>query len=330
MTQAIRVHVYGGPEVLKWEKVEVGEPGPGEVRIKQMAIGLNYVDVYSRTGFYPQASLPFIPGIEGAGVVTALGEGVKELKVGRRVAYAGPIGAYAEERLIAADRVVRLPAALSDEVAASIMLKGMTAQYLLRRTYQVGPQTTLLFHAAAGGVGLIACQWAASLGATVIGTVGSTGKALIARAHGCAHVINYREEDFVTMVKAYTKGQGVDVVYDSIGKDAFPGSLDCLKPLGLWVSFGQASGPVPDFKITLLSQKGSLYATRPSIANYTATRKDLVATANDLFEVVGSGKVKITVNQTYPLAEAARAHHDLEARLTTGSTVLLPVTPPEF
>ena len=315
MTQAIRVHAYGGPEVLKWEKVEVGEPGPGEVRIKQTAIGLNYIDVYARTGFYPQASLPFIPGIEGAGVVTAVGEGVKELKVGRRVA-------YAEERLIAADRVVRLPAALSDEVAASIMLKGMTAQYLLRRTYQVGPQTTLLFHAAAGGVGLIACQWAASLGATVIGTVGSTGKALIARAHGCAHVINYREEDFVTMVKAYTKGQGVDVVYDSIGKDTFPGSLDCLKPLGLWVSFGQASGPVPDFKITLLSQKGSLYATRPSIANYTATRKDLVATANDLFEVVGSGKVKIAVNQTYPLAEAARAHHDLEARLTTGSTVL--------
>jgi NADPH:quinone reductase len=330
MKQAIRVHAYGGPEVLKWEKVEVGEPGPGEVRVRQTAIGLNYIDVYARTGFYPQPSLPFIPGIEGAGVVTAVGEGVKELKVGRRVAYAGPIGAYAEERLIAADRVVRLPAALSDEVAASIMLKGMTAQYLLRRTYQVGPQTTLLFHAAAGGVGLIACQWAASLGATVIGTVGSAGKALIARAHGCAHVINYREEDFVTMVKAYTKGQGVDVVYDSIGKDTFPGSLDCLKPLGLWVSFGQASGPVPDFKITLLSQKGSLYATRPSIGNYTSTRKDLVATANDLFEVVGSGKVKIAVNQTYPLAEAARAHRDLEARLTTGSTVLLPVTPPEF
>jgi NADPH2:quinone reductase len=268
--------------------------------------------------------------MEGAGVVTAVGEGVKELKVGRRVAYAGPIGAYAEERLIAADRVVRLPAALSDEVAASIMLKGMTAQYLLRRTYQVGPQTTLLFHAAAGGVGLIACQWAASLGATVIGTVGSAGKALIARAHGCAHVINYREEDFVTMVKAYTKGKGVDVVYDSVGKDTFPGSLDCLKPLGLWVSFGQASGPVPEFKITLLSQKGSLYATRPSIANYTATRKDLVATANDLFDVIGSGKVKVSVNQTYPLADAARAHRDLEARLTTGSTVLLPATAPEF
>jgi NADPH2:quinone reductase len=330
MTQAIRVHAYGGPEVLKWEKVEVGEPGPGEVRIKQTAVGLNYIDVYSRTGFYPQASLPFIPGMESAGVVTAVGQGVKGLKAGDRVAYAGPLGAYAEERLIAADRVVKIPKGISDEIAASIMLKGMTAQYLLRRTYVVGPKTTLLFHAAAGGVGLIACQWAASLGATVIGTVGSAGKALIARAHGCAHVINYREEDFVTMVKAYTDGKGVDVVYDSIGKDTFPGSLDCLKPLGLWVSFGQASGPVPEFKITLLSQKGSLYATRPSIVHYTATRKDLVATANDLFDVVSSGKVKVAVNQTYPLAEAARAHRDLEARLTTGSTVLLPATAPEF
>jgi NADPH2:quinone reductase len=259
-----------------------------------------------------------------------VGQGVKGLKAGDRVAYAGPLGAYAEERLIAADRVVKIPKGISDEIAASIMLKGMTAQYLLRRTYVVGPKTTLLFHAAAGGVGLIACQWAASLGATVIGTVGSAGKALIARAHGCAHVINYREEDFVTMVKAYTDGKGVDVVYDSIGKDTFPGSLDCLKPLGLWVSFGQASGPVPEFKITLLSQKGSLYATRPSIVHYTATRKDLVATANDLFDVVSSGKVKVAVNQTYPLAEAARAHRDLEARLTTGSTVLLPATAPEF
>jgi NADPH2:quinone reductase len=330
MTHAIRVHAYGGPEVLKWEEVGVGQPGPGEVRLKQTAVGLNFIDVYQRTGFYPQASLPFIPGMEGAGVVTAIGEGVKGLKAGDRVAYAGPIGAYAEERLIAADRVVKIPKAITDEVAASIMLKGMTAQYLLRRTYVVGPKTTLLFHAAAGGVGLIACQWAASLGATVIGTVGSAGKALIARAHGCTHVINYREEDFVTMVKAYTDGKGVDVVYDSIGKDTFPGSLDCLKPLGLWVSFGQASGPVPDFKITLLSQKGSLYATRPSILHYTATRKDLVATANDLFEVVGSGKVKVSVNQTYPMAEAARAHQDLEARLTTGSTVLLPSMPPEF
>ena len=330
MTQAIRVHRYGGPEVLAWEDVEVGEPGPGEVRIRQTAIGLNYIDVYSRTGFYPQPSLPFIPGMEGAGIVTAVGVGVKDLKIGRRVAYAGEIGAYTQERLIAADRVVRLPAEVSDEIAASIMLKGMTAQYLLRRTYQVGPQTTLLFHAAAGGVGLIACQWAASLGATVIGTVGSAGKALIARAHGCTHVINSREEDFVTMVKAFTKGQGVDVVYDSIGKDTFPASLDCLKPLGMWVSFGQASGPVPEFKITLLSQKGSLYATRPSLGNYTATRKDLVATANELFDAVSGGKVKVTVNQTYPLAEAPRAHRDLEARLTTGSTVLLPGTQAEF
>jgi NADPH:quinone reductase len=328
MTHAIRVHQYGGPEVLNWEEVDVGAPGPGQVRLRQTAIGLNYIDVYQRTGFYPQPSLPFILGMEGAGIVTAIGDGVKDLKVGRRVAYTSEVGAYAEERLVPADRVVRLPAGISDEIAASIMLKGMTAQYLLRRTYQVGPDTTLLFHAAAGGVGLIACQWAASLGATVIGTVGSAGKALIARAHGCTHVINYREEDFVTMVKAYTKGKGVDVVYDSIGKDTFPGSLDCLKPLGMWVSFGQASGPVPDFKITLLSQKGSLYATRPSLGNYTATRKDLVATANDLFDVVKSGKVKVSVNQTYPLAEAARAHSDLEARLTTGSTVLLPVNGP--
>jgi NADPH:quinone reductase len=324
MTHAIRVHRYGGPEVLHFEEVEVGDPGPGQVRIRQTAIGLNFIDIYGRTGLYPQPSFPFIPGMEGAGVVTAVGEGVRDLKVGRRVAYAGQIGAYAEERLIAADRVVKLPDKIDDRIAASIMLKGMTAQYLLRRTYKVGAKTTLLFHAAAGGVGLIACQWAASLGATVIGTVGSAGKALIARAHGCAHVINYREEDFVTMVKAYTDGKGVDVVYDSIGKDTFPASLDCLKPLGLWVSFGQASGPVPEFKITLLSQKGSLFATRPSIGSYTATRKDLVETAKNLFDVVGSGKVRITVDQTYPLADAARAHADLEARLTTGSTLLLP------
>jgi NADPH2:quinone reductase len=330
MTHAIRVHRYGGSEVLTWEKVKVGEPGPGEVRIRQTAVGLNYIDVYGRTGFYPRPSLPFIPGMEGAGVITAVGEGVKDLKVGRRVAYAGEFGAYAEERLVSADRVVRLPAGISDEIAAAIMLKGMTAQYLLRRTYKVGPETTLLFHAAAGGVGLIACQWAAVLGATVIGTVGSAGKALIARAHGCIHVINYREEEFVTMVKAFTKGQGVDVVYDSIGKETFPASLDCLKPLGMWVSFGQASGPVPEFKITLLSQKGSLYATRPSHGDYTATRKDLVATANELFDVVGTGKVKVLVNQTYALGEAARAHRDLEARLTTGSTVLLPKAHAEF
>ena len=324
MTRAIRVHKYGGPEVLTWEEVEVGPPGPGEVKIRQTAIGLNFIDIYVRTGLYPQASFPFIPGMEGAGVVTAVGEGVRDLKVGRHVAYAGQIGAYAEERLVAADRVVKIPAGIADETAAAIMLKGMTAQYLLRRTYKVDRDTTLLFHAAAGGVGLIACQWAASLGATVIGTVGSAGKALIARAHGCAHVINIREEDVVARVKAYTNGKGVDVVYDSIGKDTFPASLDCLKPLGMWVSFGQSSGPVPPFKITLLLEKGSLFATRPSLVLYTATRKDLIATANDLFDVIAGGKVRIAINQTYPLSDMAQAHQDLEARLTTGSTVLLP------
>jgi NADPH2:quinone reductase len=323
MTHAIRVHDYGGPELLKWEEVEVGAPGPGEVKIKQTAIGLNFIDVYQRTGLYPQPSLPFIPGMEGAGVVTAIGEGVRDLKVGRHVAYASGAGAYAEERLMPADRVVKIPAGISDKVAAAVMLKGMTAQYLLRRTYKVGRETTLLFHAAAGGVGLIACQWAASLGATVIGTVGSAGKALIARAHGCTHVINIREEDWVAKVKDYTKGKGVDVVYDSIGKDTFPASLDCLKPLGRWVSFGQSSGPVPEFRINLLAQKGSLFATRPSLLDYTRSRKDLVATANDLFDVIAKGKVKVAINQTYPLADAADAHRDLEARLTTGSTVLL-------
>jgi NADPH2:quinone reductase len=262
--------------------------------------------------------------MEGAGVVTEVGEGVRDLKAGKHVAYAGQIGAYAEERLISADRVVKLPPDISDDTAAAIMLKGMTAQYLLRRTYKVGPETTLLFHAAAGGVGLIACQWAAHLGATVIGTVGSDGKALIARAHGCTHVINYRTENVVNAVKDYTGGEGVDVVYDAVGKDTFPQSLDCLKPLGMWVSYGQSSGQVPEFRINLLAQKGSLYATRPALHHYTATRKDLVATANDLFEVVTKGKVKIAINQTYKLAEAERAHRDLEARLTTGSTLLLP------
>ena len=324
MTHAIRVHEHGGPEVLKWERIEVGDPGPGEVKIRQTAIGLNFIDVYHRTGLYPQPSLPFIPGSEGAGVVTAVGLGVRDLKVGRHVAYAGVTGAYAEQRLVPADRVVKIPKGITDEIAASIMLKGMTAQYLLRRTYEVGVGTTLLFHAAAGGVGLIACQWAASLGATVIGTVGSAGKALIARAHGCDYVINSRKEDFVAKVKDCTKSVGVDVVYDSVGKDTFPGSLDCLKPLGMWVSFGQSSGPVPEFNIALLSQKGSLFATRPSLPHYTATRKDLVATANDLFEAVADGKVKVAVNQTYALADAAKAHRDLESRMTTGSTVLVP------
>jgi NADPH2:quinone reductase len=324
MTHAIRVHEYGGPEVLKWEEVEVGDPGPGQIRIRQTAVGLNYIDVYLRTGLYPQETMPFIPGMEGAGVITAVGKGVRDLKVGRRVAYAGPVGGYAMERLIAADRVVRIPEGVTDQTAAAIMLKGMTAQYLLRRTYKVGPDTTLLFHAAAGGVGMIACQWAASLGATVIGTVGSAGKALIARSHGCAYVINTREEDVIAKVRDLTKGKGVDVVYDSIGKDTFSVSLDCLKPRGTWVSFGQASGPVPEFRINLLAQKGSLFATRPALGDYIATRKELVSTANDLFDVVAKGKVKIAINQTYSLDEAERAHSDLEGRLTTGSTLLIP------
>lgn len=324
MTGVIRVHEYGGPGVLKWEEAEVGEPGPGEIRIKQTAIGLNFIDVYGRTGLYPQDRLPFIPGMEGAGVVTARGEGVRDLKIGRRVAYAGPIGAYAEERLIPADRVVRIPEGVSDETAAAVMLKGMTAQYLLRRTYKVGPGTTILFHAAAGGVGTIACQWAASLGATVIGTVGSAGKALIARSNGCTHVVNTREEDLFAKVMDYTGGEGVDVVYDSIGKDMFPLSLDCLKRRGTWVSFGQSSGPVPEFRINLLAQKGSLFATRPALGDYIATRKELVSAANDLFGVLKKGAVKVSIDQTYALKDAAEAHRALEGRRTTGSSVLIP------
>ncbi len=324
MVHAIRIHDYGGPEALKWEEVEVGAPGPGEARIRQTAVGLNYIDIYIRTGLYPQPSLPFVPGMEGAGVVTAIGAGVDEVAVGDRVAYAGAIGSYAEERLIPADRLVKIPDAISDETAAAMMLQGMTARYLLRKTYDVGPGTWLLFHAAAGGVGLIVCQWARALGATMIGTVGSPEKAEIARDHGCHHVINYREEDFVARTREITEGRGVDVAYDSVGKDTFPGSLDCLRPLGLWVSFGQSSGPLPPFDLGILAQKGSLFATRPSLFTYIAKREDLLETANDLIDMVVSDKVKIEINQRYPLAEAARAHADLEARRTTGSTILLP------
>lgn len=324
MSHAIRVHEYGGPDVLKWESAYVGVPDPSEVRLRQTAIGLNYIDVYARSGLYKQPSLPFIPGMEGAGIVAEIGEDVEDLKVGDHVAYAGMMGAYAEERRIPSDRLVKIPAELGDDIAAAIMLKGMTAQYLLRRTYKVGPETTLLFHAAAGGVGLIACQWAAYLGATVIGTVGSDGKALIARSHGCTHVINYRTENVVAAVKEYTDGEGVDVVYDSVGKDTFPQSLDCLKPRGMWVSFGQSSGPLPEFHISILAQKGSLYATRPALHHYTASRQELADTADEVFDVVTRGKVKIAINQTYPLAEAERAHRDLQARRTTGSTLLLP------
>jgi len=322
MPHAIRVHDYGGPEAMQWEPVEVPPPGAGQVTLRHAAVGLNYIDVYHRTGLYPQPSLPFTPGSEGAGEVIAVGEGVNSVAVGDRVAYAGPIGAYAEQRNIPADRVVKLPDTIEDQTAAAMMLQGMTTRYLLRKTYNVGPGTVMLFHAAAGGVGLIACQWAAALGATIIGTVGSAEKGELARAHGCTHVINYREEDFVARVKDITDGAMCDVVYDSVGKDTFPASLDCLKLRGLWVSFGNASGKVPPLDIGMLAAKGSLFITRPTLASYIATRSELEETANDLFDVVTSGKVKINVNQTYPLRDAAQAHRDLEARKTTGSTVL--------
>jgi NADPH2:quinone reductase len=325
MPKAIRIHEYGGPEVLRWEDVEVGDPGPGQLRIRHGAIGLNYIDVYHRTGLYPLPSLPWTLGMEGAGRVEAVGEGVAEFQVGDRVAYASPpVGAYAEVRLIPADRVVALPTAIDDQTAAAMMLQGMTAQYLLRRTYRVQPGDAVLLHAAAGGVGLIASQWARQLGALVIGAVGSDEKAEIARAHGCHHAIVYTRENFVERVREITNGQGVAVVYDSVGQETFMGSLDCLRPLGMMVSFGNASGPVPAFEPGLLAAKGSLFLTRPSLMHYTAQRRDLVASAAELFDVVATGAVKIEVRQTYPLAETAQAHRDLEARKTTGSTVLLP------
>lgn len=324
MVKAVRIHAYGGPEQLRYEDVEVGAPGAGEARIRNTAIGLNYIDTYHRTGLYPVPKLPAVIGMEGAGVVEAVGEGVTDLKPGDRVAYANPIGAYAAERLIPADRLVKLADGIGDQTAAAMMLQGMTAEYLLRRTFKVGPETVMLFHAAAGGVGLIACQWASHLGATVIGTVGSAEKAELALANGCTHVINYRRENFVERVREITGGKGCDVVYDGIGKDTYPGSLDCLKPFGLWVSFGNSSGKIDNFDLGLLAAKGSLFVTRPTLFTYTAKRADLVASANALFDVVAAGKVKISVNQTYPLAEAETAHRDLEGRKTTGSTVLLP------
>jgi NADPH2:quinone reductase len=323
MTHAIRIHQPGGPEVLTWDEVEVGAPGPGEVRLEQSAVGLNFIDVYHRTGLYPLAELPAVIGMEGAGQIEAVGAGVNDLKPGDSVAYAGlPPGAYAETRLIPADRLVKLPADISERQAAAMMLQGMTVQYLIRRTYRVSKGDTVLFHAAAGGVGLIACQWLKHLGATVIGTVGSAEKAALAQAHGCEHTINYREENFVERVREITDGAGVPVVYDSIGQDTFEGSLDCLRPLGMFVGFGNASGPVPPFNMGVLAQKGSLFLTRPTLMTYTAKRDDMVATANELFGVVLSGAVKIEINQTYPLAEAAQAHRDLEGRKTTGSTIL--------
>lgn len=324
MPYAIRIHQTGGPEVLRWEAVDVPAPAEGEATVRQHAVGLNFIDTYHRSGLYP-LTLPAGIGLEGAGVVEAVGAGVTEVKVGDRVAYAGgPVGAYAEVRNIPAHRLLKLPDAIAFDTAAAMMLQGLTAAYLLRRTYRVQPGDTVLIHAAAGGVGLIACQWAKALGATVIGTVGSPAKAEIAKAHGCDHAINYSTEDFTRRVREITGGEGVPVVYDGVGKDTFMGSLDCLRPLGMMVTYGNASGPVPPLDVLLLSQKGSLFVTRPTIMNYTAKRADLEALGAELFEVVTAGKVRIEVNQTYALKDAAQAQRDLEARKTTGSTVLLP------
>ena len=324
MTHAIRIHQNGGPEVLTWEEVDVPVPAAGEATVSQRAVGLNFIDIYHRTGLYPLA-LPSGIGLEGAGVVTAVGAGVSEVKVGDRVAYAGgPLGAYAEARNIPAHRLLVLPDGIAFDTAAAMMLQGLTAAYLLRRTYRVQPGDAVLIHAAAGGVGLIACQWAKALGATVIGTVGSAAKAELAKAHGCDHVINYASENFTQRVREITGGEGVAVVYDGVGKDTFAGSLDALRPLGMMVSYGNASGPVPPVDLIQLSQKGSLFLTRPTIMHYTAKRADLEALGSELFAVVGSGQVKIEINQTYPLREAAQAQRDLEARKTTGSTILLP------
>ena len=325
MTHAIRIHETGGPEKMLWEEVEVGDPGEGEVRLRHTAVGLNFIDVYHRTGLYPLPGLPHVLGMEGCGIVEEVGHGVTEIAVGDRVAYAGvPPGAYAEERLIPWHRLVKVPEGIADQTAAAMMLQGMTACYLLRRCYRVQAGDTILIHAAAGGVGLIACQWAKALGATVIGTVGSPEKAELARAHGCDHPVLYREEDFVARVLELTDGKGVAAVYDSVGKDTFMKSLDCTRRHGIVVIFGQSSGNTEPLDLGLLAKKGSLFVTRPTLMTYTADREDLVAIAGELFDVVGSGKVKIEVNQTYPLSEAARAHADMEARKTTGSTVLLP------
>ncbi len=324
MAQAIRIHQHGGPEVLALEDVAPAEPGPGEVRLRQTAVGVNFIDVYFRTGYYKPPGLPFTPGNEGAGVVEAVGEGVTELAAGDRVAYASTLGAYATHRVIPAKAVVRVPDGVDDDTAAAMMLKGMTAQYLLRRTYRVQPGDTILMHAAAGGVGLILCQWAKHLGCTVIGTVGSPDKAELARQNGCDHVILYREEDFVARVKEITGGAGCAAVYDGIGKATFPGSLDCLRPFGVFASFGAASGPVEAFDLALLSAKGSLFATRPTLFTHIAKREDLEAIAGELFEVVRSGAVTIPVHARAPLADAAQVHRALEGRETTGATVLKP------
>lgn len=324
MTKAIRFDKTGGPDVMKWVDVDVGEPGKGEIRVKHHAVGLNYIDVYFRTGLYPMP-LPGGLGMEAAGEVTAVGEGVTEFKVGDRVAYASrPPGAYAQERVMSTVYVVRLPDEISYEDGASIMLQGLTAQYLLRRTYRVKAGDTILIHAAAGGVGMLACQWAKSLGATVIGTVGSEEKAELAKAHGCDYPIVYTREDFTKRVREITNGAGVPVVYDSIGVDTYTASLDCLSPLGMFVSFGNTSGPVPPIDSSELAGRGSLYFTRPTLFSYIAKRSDLVEMSTELFSVIASGKVKTNVRQRYAMSDATKAHEDLEARRTTGSTIFLP------
>ncbi|MGI8705007.1 MAG: quinone oxidoreductase family protein [Sphingomicrobium sp.] len=321
MPHAIRVNQTGGPEVLSWEEVEQAEPGPGQVRIRQAAAGLNFIDVYHRTGLYPQP-LPFTPGVEGAGTVESVGEGVEDLKPGDRIAYAGPIGGYSEERIVDSDRLVKLPDDITFDQAAGMMLQGMTARMLLRAVFPVESGDTILIHAAAGGVGLIMCQWANALGATVIGTVSNEEKAELARAHGCHHPILYTRQDFAAEVDRLTAGEKLPVVYDSVGKATFTMSLDCLKPRGLMVSFGNASGPVEPFAPALLAQKGSLFLTRPTLFHYIASRRELDRSASELFDVVRSGKVKIEVKQQFPLSQAAEAHRALESRQTTGSTVL--------
>jgi len=324
VSKAIRIFKTGGPEVMEYLDVEVGDPGPGEARVRQAACGLNYIDVYFRTGLYPQP-LPGGLGMEGAGIVEAVGAGVNHVRVGDRVAYAGrPTGAYAQTRVMPASILLKLPDAIPLETAAGMMLQGLTVQYLFHRTFALRGGETILFHAAAGGVGLIACQWAKALGVTMIGTVGSDEKAALAKAHGCAHTINYNRENFVERVKQITGGKGVPVVYDSIGQDTFTGSLDCLAPLGMMVSYGSASGPVAPFSLNELASRGSLFITRPSIFTYTAQREDLESMAADLFGVVTSGKVNIDINQRYALQDAAQAHRDLEARKTTGSSILIP------
>jgi NADPH:quinone reductase len=325
MVAAVRVHKAGGPEVLTFEEIEVPAPGPGQIRIEQKASGVNFIDTYFRQGMYPSpVGMPFVAGNEGAGDVVAVGPGVTDIKVGDRVAYVTGLGGYAAERVLPADRAVKLPDSISYEQAAGMMLKGMTVQYLINRTFKVGKGTTILMHAAAGGVGLILCQWANHLGATVIGTVGSKEKADLAKKNGCHHTILYRDEDFVAKVKEFTGGHLCDVVYDGIGKQTFPASLDCIRPLGMFVSFGSSSGPIEAFNINILQQKGSLFATRPTLNTYVAKREDLLKTANDLFDKVGSGAVKIPINQKYALKDAQRAHRELEGRATTGSTILIP------